>query len=126
LRKALVGLAIVLAFGAAIVVGVFSLIGGSDACALAMAQARANQQVKERLGEPIEKGLFVSGNINTSGPSGHADLAIPVSGPKGKGKLYVMATKRMGIWKCDALQLAVEGDSSRIDVLAAPPNSAQP
>ncbi|HTQ84710.1 MAG TPA: cytochrome c oxidase assembly factor Coa1 family protein [Candidatus Solibacter sp.] len=117
MRKALLGLLIVVLFGGAIVATVFSLLGRSDACALAMEQARASQQVKEQLGEPLEQGLFVTGNINLSGGSGRAQLAIPISGPKGKGTLYIVATKSMGVWKADALQLAGNGNSFRIDLL---------
>ena len=126
MQKALLGLALVVAFIAAVVAGVFTLIGKSGACTIAMEQARASQQVRDRLGEPLEQGLFVSGNINTSGPAGRAVLSIPVSGPRGKGTLYLLATKSMGVWKCDALQLAVEGEAKRIDVLAGLPGSAPP
>jgi hypothetical protein len=117
LRKALMGLLVLVVFVGALVVGIFSMIGRADAVTLAMEQARANDQVKERLGEPLEKGLFVTGNINVSGGSGDAQLSIPVSGPKGKGTLYIVAKKSMGLWKAQALQLAGEKDSYRIDLL---------
>jgi hypothetical protein len=113
--KALAGLLIVVAFLAAVVVGIFWLIGNTDAVALAMAEVRASEQAKERLGEPIEKGLLVMGKIEFSGDSGSAQLSIPVSGPKGKGRLYLVAKKRMGVWKAQELQLA--GDSYRVDLL---------
>jgi len=119
MRKALMGLLVLVLFAALLVVGFFSLFGRSDACALAMEQARANDQVKERLGEPLEKGLFVMGNIQISGSSGDAELSIPISGPKGKGTLYIVAKKSMGLWKAQALQLAGENESYRIDLLKA-------
>jgi len=115
MAKALVGLLIVVVFVSAVVVGIFSLIGHSDAVVMAMEQARASAQAEERLGEPIEKGLFVMGNISVSGGSGNAQLSIPVSGPRGKGTLYLVAKKSMGVWKAQALHLA--GDSYRVDLL---------
>jgi hypothetical protein len=41
---------------------------------------------------------LVLGNINISGPSGNANISlpVPVSGPGGKGTLYVVAKKTAG------------------------------
>ena len=117
MQKALLGLLVVLVILCAGVVAVFSLIGGSDACNLAMDRARASQEAKDRLGEPITKGLFVSGNISTSGPAGRADLSIPVSGPKGKGTLYVVATKSVGEWKLNRLILEESAKLDRVNLL---------
>jgi len=41
----------------------------------------------------ITDGFFVLGKTNVSGTSGHADLTIPISGPKGKGTIYLVASK---------------------------------
>ena len=91
----------------------------SDAYTGALAQAQSNSQVAEKIGRPMKAGWFVSGNINVSGSSGHADLSIPISGPKGKGMIFVVATKSAGRWLFKTLQVEVNGDSERIDLLQA-------
>jgi hypothetical protein len=59
----------------------------------------------------------VLGNIETTPTSGRAELAIPVSGPKGSGTLYVEAHKQAGLWKVDSLQLGIKDSEERTDLL---------
>lgn len=65
-------------------------------------------KVVETIGTPIKPGLLAAGNIEVSGPSGHADLSFPIEGPKGKARVYVKATKEMGVWKMDRVVLDVK------------------
>jgi hypothetical protein len=91
----------------------------SDAYTQALARAQAHPLVREEMGEPVNPGWFVSGNIHTSGASGDADISIPISGPKGKGTLYVVAKKSAGQWKLEVLQVEVDGKPERIDLVEA-------
>src|ERR1700689_3179579 len=79
--------------GAVFVVGIFALIMGamrsSDVAREATARAQSNAVLAQRLGSPISEGWFVGGSINVSPGAGDADLSVPVSGPKGKGTVYV-------------------------------------
>ena len=84
----------------------------------ALERLQAHPQAVEALGEPITMGWQLSGNINISGPSGDADLSIPVSGPRGAGTLYVEAEKQAGEWEYQVLELAIDGSSERIDLLS--------
>ncbi len=59
------------------------------------------------------------GNVNVSGGSGYADLSFSLSGPKGKGTLYLVAQKSAGEWTFKRLEVQVEGRRERIDLLAA-------
>jgi Cytochrome oxidase complex assembly protein 1 len=97
--------------------GIFAMIGNSEVCQLAVSRVQSNRAVVEQLGQPIKRGLMVSGSIETTGPSGHADIAIPLSGPKGNGTLYAVGVKSAGIWKLETLQLAVSGHANRVDLL---------
>src|SRR5262245_12157454 len=83
----------------------------------AMAKTRSNAAVIRELGEPIEAGLLFSGRINVNGASGNADLSIPVSGPKKSGKVFVVAEKKLGKWEFSALEVEIEGESKRINLL---------
>lgn len=95
---------------------VFSLFRSSEPYRQGLARARENPRVQQVLGTPIEPGWFVTGSFNESGASGSADLAIPLSGPKGKGKLYVSAKKETGKWTFQSLSVEAE-DGARIDLL---------
>jgi hypothetical protein len=91
----------------ALTAAVFAMIGNSEPCREAVQQANPD----------VERGFMISGTISTAGPSGHADLAIPLSGPKAQGTLYAVAEKSADVWKFETLELAVKGDPSRIDLL---------
>ena len=108
--------ALFIAFFAAMYFSIVAVFKESEAYKLALAQLNANAQAMAVLGPPITTG-FPSGNIRTSGPTGEAQLAIPVAGQKARGTLYVQATKSMGVWKADRMQLEIEGRSERIDII---------
>lgn len=80
--------------------GVAGIILGSMksswACSQELDLARHDKNVVEKLGEPIETGWLVSGSINVAGPSGNADLAVPLHGTHNMGTLYVVAHKVAG------------------------------
>lgn len=107
-------------------------IKNSGAYTQALAQAQANPQVIGQIGQPMSPGMFVSGNINASGDSGDADISIPVSGPKGKGRIYAVAKKSAGQWQFQTLQFGADGQADRIDLLQSQttaqttPAAAQP
>jgi len=82
-----------------------------------LAKVKASPAVQEALGTPIEEGTFVSGNINVSGPSGQANISIPVSGPKGKGTVIVVAAKSGGQWSFSKLAVDIKHMGKQIDLL---------
>ena len=84
----------------------------------ALERAQANPQVVQKIGQPLRAGWLASGSVNTHGTSsGDADVAIPISGPKGKGTIYLVAKKSAGLWKFETLQVEVAGQKERIDLL---------
>lgn len=118
-----VGLIVV---GLCVAAGIVALVMGSlkqsDAYKTALEKVQASPAAVEALGEPIEPGFFLSGSVNVNGPSGDAVLSVPVHGARGKGTLYLEATKQAGRWKYSLLELAVAGsgggEEQRIDLLA--------
>ena len=85
----------------------------------AFKKALASPAVSEKLGTPISRGWFLSGTWTVGKVSGSATVAIPIYGPRAKGTLFVVAKKDLGVWTFQTLQLAVEGDSERLDLLPA-------
>jgi hypothetical protein len=80
--------------------------------------AQSNRRVAQQLGSPIDEGWLLSGSVNVSDASGDADLSVPISGPKGKGTVYVTAQKSAGRWNYSLMQVAIDGSDEKIDLLA--------
>lgn len=103
------------------VLGVGALVVGSirrsGAYQLAVAEVRESPAVRQALGHPISEGLWVTGSVNVSGPSGEASLSFPVSGPSGRATVYVEATERAGEWELRLLEVRLAGDGRRLDLL---------
>lgn len=95
----------------------FGLMKSSGAYQEAVAIAVEDPRVIQAIGEPVEEGFFVTGNINTSGSSGSADIRIPLSGPRGEASLYVIANRHAGEWQFNTLVLETEENGQRIDLL---------
>ncbi|PYJ63645.1 MAG: hypothetical protein DME20_10730 [Verrucomicrobia bacterium] len=114
------------AFVAAVVLIVFSAVKSTDVYKDALTRAKAHPAVIEALGSPITEGFLLSGNTNVNGASGEANLSIPVSGPKGKGTIYVAATKSLGRWNYSGLVLEIAKTHQRIDLLQRPTAASSP
>jgi hypothetical protein len=99
---------------------VMGMIKSSDAYVQALAKTRDSPAVVAVLGEPIREGFFTSGSINVTGPSGNAELSIPISGPRGKGTIYLEARKSLGEWSFSKLVVETGPDGKRIDLLNQP------
>ncbi len=108
------------AFIGLIFYGVSTMMKSSDAYQMAVHEVRNSPEVIAEIGEPITEGFFASGNINTTGSSGAADLAIPISGPKGDATIYLSATKSLGKWTFKDLVVEIENTQDRIDLLKEP------
>ncbi len=94
--------------------GVSSVISGSEPYQHALASAKANPEVIDELGEPIEASLLSTGRINITNDGGECDLSIPLSGPKGNGTLKVRGTRSSGRWEYQ--ELKVQTDNRTIDL----------
>lgn len=111
-------LALFAGFILVVVAGAFGVIKSSEVVKDGVRRAQENPDVLLALGEPIKEGWWITGSINTSGPTGNADVSIPLKGPKGKGTLYIVAYKEAGEWNYERLEVEVEGQAERIDLLA--------
>ena len=100
----------------------------SDAYKIALARAQVNQAVIEAIGSPISQTGIVSGNSNVNGPTGQANLSIPLNGPKGKATLYVEAKKSADTWFFQTMVVKIEKTGERIDLntLPEPARAASP
>ena len=113
-----------LAFVGSILLIVFSAMKATDVYKEALARAKADPAVIEALGSPIKDGFLTSGNTNVDGASGESNLAIPISGPKGKGTIYVSANKSLGQWNYSGLVVEIGQTHQRIDLLQKSPSTS--
>ena len=97
--------------------GVTSMMKSTDAYQMALQEAKSSPEVVAAIGKPIVEGFFTTGSINTSGSSGSADMAIPISGPKGEAKIYVSAKQSAGKWTFNDLVVEIDKTHQRIDLL---------
>ena len=109
--------ALFVVFVGSVVLIVFSAVKSTDVYKDALARAKTHPAVIEALGSPVTDGFLVSGNTNVNGASGETNLSIPVSGPKGKGTIYVAATKSLGRWNYSGLIFEIAKTRQRIDLL---------
>ena len=112
-----VAMLLILGAMVSLVLGIFGMIKSSGAYEQAMARARSSMEVRQALGEPVEDTWYLTGTVHVNGPSGNANLAIPLHGPKAKGILFVEATKSSNQWKFRVLTLSVDGTGERINLL---------
>jgi hypothetical protein len=118
-------LVLFVAFVFSIALIVFSAMKSTDVYKGALARAQVHPSVIEALGSPIKEGFLLSGNTNVNGASGEANLSIPISGPNGKGTIYVAASKSLGRWNYSGLIVEIAKTHQRIDLLQSqvPANS---
>jgi len=88
--------------------GVTGLMEGSQPYEHAFELINQDEDLLEVLGSPIEKEGMVQGNINWSNGNKSAKMVVPISGPKGKGKLYIDATGEGDEWNYHEIRVEVE------------------
>ncbi len=96
---------------------IFGFMKSSEPYQIGLVEAQKSPALIAQIGEPIEAGWFATGNLNYSGSSGDADLAIPVHGPKGKATVYILAKREAGEWHMHRAEVEVKGSGERIDLL---------
>ena len=99
-----------------ITLGVFHLMKSSDIYQLALHEVKANDEAKKILGEPIEPGWYVTGNIRLNEQEGAAQLSIPVAGTLQEGTLQLDAIKKDGQWTFNSLILKAGSDATTITI----------
>jgi hypothetical protein len=93
----------------------FTALKNSDVYSLAVSKLEAHPDAVLQLGEPISTGIPM-GNFQVSGPSGHAVFSFSATGQKNRGTVYVDATRDMGKWNINRIELELEGSGKRINL----------
>lgn len=101
----------------AIIFGVSEVITGSEPYEYAVEQATTNELVIDALGDPVETNGIMSGEFTFNNGKGLADFNVPLKGPKGKGKVYVVGTKENGKWTFTELYVLTKEPEEHINLL---------
>jgi F0F1-type ATP synthase membrane subunit c/vacuolar-type H+-ATPase subunit K len=121
------GLAILIIGVALAIVGLVMVsIKHSDVYTQAMKGVSENPEVQQELGTPLKADFFIMGYINTSSSSSHAELTIPLSGPKGTATVYVVASKDLGEWSFERLIVKIDGSGKKLNLLHAEQGALPP
>jgi Cytochrome oxidase complex assembly protein 1 len=106
-----------LALGASFFGGVFYLLKDSEAYKLGVARLQNSPIATNVLGTPISTGVPF-GAISFNGTSGTAALSFSATGTKAKGRVFVEAIKKDGVWSIRRLTLKVDGQDGVIDLIS--------
>jgi Cytochrome oxidase complex assembly protein 1 len=108
----LAAIAVVLLIGlfvGGLIVMIFGFMRASEPYQHGVQTATSDARVIAELGAPVKPAWLFSGSIETSGPSGSADISIGLKGSRRRGTLYIVAKKSAGRWTYEVLQLRAEG-----------------
>jgi len=104
--------------------GIFRILTGtirsSEPYRGALARVRGSPTVREILGTPIRAGFLARGSIRTRGKRSRATFDIPISGPRGRAMLHVVAERSGKVWTFKTLAVEVERTGDWIDLLVEP------
>ena len=103
---------------------ILSAFRASDPYIHALALAKQSDSVVAALGGPVQDGWLTTGSISSSGSSGQASLAIPISGPSGSATIYVEARKSTGAWRYRDIVVELKETRERIDLLGSDDQSS--
>ncbi len=117
-----IGCLLVIVFLGAFVVAVFTVVEASFRKSAvykeALARAERNPLVANRIGLPLRPARVLQGEINVSGSSGTAHMAIPISGPRGKATINLDARKAAGTWEFLTLEAKFDDQPYCVNLLA--------
>jgi hypothetical protein len=97
-------------------IGVMAALKSSEPYKVGLARAKANPEVREALGDPVEPSFAVQGSVKLNNDDGDADISFPISGSKGVGQVHVRGTKTDGAWSYDEVSVTIVNGGKTIDL----------
>lgn len=103
---------------AATVSSIPRMMKSADAYPMTLRAVQADPNVRAALGDDIDDGYWVWGNVNVnSDGTGAARLSFPVEGSKGKGTVLSDAVRDNGQWTLRLVVVSVDGSDVPIVVI---------
>jgi Cytochrome oxidase complex assembly protein 1 len=111
----------VMAIVVVIILGVgaigLKMFRGSGPCVAALSAAKASDEMREKLGEPLELGWVITGTINSINGNGKANMNILIEGPKGKASVRVIGTSLDSVWSYEQMTASIGKTGEKINLL---------
>lgn len=104
-------------FLGSVIFGVSELMTGSDPYKEALAKVQQDEYVIEILGEPIETDGIMQGELSFKNNTGKADISIPIKGPDGEARVYLVGTKQNDLWTYTEMYVIISETEEQIDLL---------
>lgn len=114
---------LIIVFAGSVIFGVYKGFSESTPYKDAIAKVNEDEYVVDILGEPIEPDGMMSGNFNYSNGRGSADMSIPIKGPDGEARLYVVGVKENKIWEYSEMYVIIDETNEQIDLLGYEQNN---
>lgn len=97
-------------FATLLLMWIVSSIKGSHPYQATLEAVRVHPEAVAALGEAIDPAFVTTGNYSSGEGSAHANLSIPVKGPKGRARAYVSGVLKKGAeWVCFDWRLVLLG-----------------
>jgi len=104
-------------FLGSVIFGVSELMTNSDPYKDALAKVKQDDYVIEILGEPIETNGIMQGSLSYENNVGDANISVPIKGPKGEARVYVVGTKTNDQWEYSEMYVIISETDEQIDLL---------
>lgn len=101
-----------------------NLMRNSAPVTMALERLQHNPQALALLGEPIKLG-FPMGSLIQDGVQGCALLHVSVTGNRAEGRLYIDATRDLGKWRFNRLELEADENAPRLNLAPEATGPAQ-
>ncbi|WP_299435199.1 cytochrome c oxidase assembly factor Coa1 family protein [uncultured Aquimarina sp.] len=104
-------------FLGSVIFGVSKAFTNSTPYQDALIKAQEDEYIVQTLGEPIETNGIMQGELNFKNNTGMADISIPIKGPEGEARIYVVGTKQNDKWTYSELYVIIEETNEQVDLL---------
>lgn len=104
-------------FLGSVIFGVSEVLTNSTPYQDALTKAQEDEYIVQTLGEPIETNGIMQGELNFKNNKGMADISIPIKGPEGEARIYVVGTKQNDQWTYSELYVIIEETNEQVDLL---------
>ncbi len=110
-------------FLGSLIFGVSEIMTNSDPYKQALTKVQEDTYVIDILGEPIDTDGIMQGKISFTNGVGDANISVPIKGPKGKARLYVVGTKQNDEWNYSDMYVIISETDEQIDLLGYEKNT---
>jgi len=104
-------------FLGSVIFGVSKVFTNSQPYLDAITKAQEDEYIVQMIGKPIETNGIMNGDLSFENDEGSVDISIPIKGPEGEGRIYVVGTKEHGTWTYTKLYVTLEETNEQVDLL---------